>query len=110
MQYKSSTEEVSELSEEGYKLTITLSKKALVTLETLKEMSGFGSRGRTIEEAILTIWDMAEILDSFNQAYLKASKSGKQISVNMLNSYYITQLAKLARFGSPSEFRKKAEK
>ena len=96
--------------EEAYKITVTLSRKAFATLEWLKEMSGFGSRGRTIEEAILTIWDLAEFNEGFTQTYLKVTKEGGTPDFSLMNSYYIVNMTKLARFGSPSEYRKRFEK
>src|SRR2546425_1042081 len=45
------------------KLTIDLSGRALDTLERLMQSSGFGSRGRTIEEAILATDELSRLAD-----------------------------------------------
>ena len=96
--------------EEEYKLTITLSKKALMTLDWLKEMSGFGSRGRTIEEAILTIWDVADSVEVWVSAYLKMVEEGKTLDFSSVFPFMVSMSSKLARFGSPSEYRKRLKK
>ena len=96
--------------EEEYKLTITLSRKALATLDWLKEMSGFGSRGRTIEEAILAIWDLADNVESWMSAYLKRVQEGKSLDFAHLYPFLVNVSTKLARFGSPSEYRERFKK
>ncbi len=45
------------------KLTVELSGRALETLDRLMKDSGFGSRGRTIEEAILAIDDLSTLAE-----------------------------------------------
>ena len=96
--------------EEEYKVTVTLSRKGLTTLDLLKEMSGFGSRGRTMEEAILTIWELADINEAFLKEYLDMAKSGKTLDATLLFPYIVSVQTKLSRFGSPSEYRERFKK
>ena len=93
--------------EEGYKITILLSRKGLATLDLLKEMSGFGSRGRTMEEAILTIWELADINETFLKEYVNMAKSGRTFDANTFFPYIVSIQTKLSRFGSPAAFKKK---
>lgn len=92
--------------EEEYKITVTLSKKGLTTLDLIKETSGFGSRGRVIEEAILSIWDLVKISETFLKAYVDMSESGKTLDAFILFPYIVSMQTKLSRFGSASSIKK----
>lgn len=98
---------MSKLSEEEYKITVTLSRKGLTTLDKLKDTSGFGSRGRTIEEAIITVWELADISEGFIAKYIEMTKSGALLDFNTLFPYMVFVQTKLSRFGSPSSLKKK---
>ena len=94
------------MSEEGYKITVTLSKKGIDTLDMLKEVSGFGSRGRTIDEAILTIWEMTSLSESFLKEFLKMGEKGA-LDARALFPYIVGISTKLSRFGSPAKLKQK---
>jgi metal-responsive CopG/Arc/MetJ family transcriptional regulator len=90
------------LSEEGeFKITVTLSKKGLATLDSLKETSGFGSRGRTIEEAILTVNEITEVSKQlFSQYTTDMQKQGKLSNETQMAvvGWFFVILTKLSRF------------
>jgi len=71
---------------EETKITIRLSKKALSTLDMLKEESGFGSRGRTIEETILAINDIKNWLKIYAQIAAQSAKEGKVVGSDVPSS------------------------
>ena len=93
---------VQRLSEEGeFKITVSLSRKGLETLDQLKEASGFGSRGRTIEEAILTISEITEMSKGLLSQYaLDMQKQGKISDVTQASvvGWFVVVITKLARF------------
>lgn len=88
------------------KLTIKLSKKAMDTLTALTESSGFGSKGRTIEEAILAIDDLTRFGDTvFPVLAQTAQKPPQEQAVFLLtsfNSMFAYFVATLARFRKPT--------
>jgi len=84
---------------EETKITIRLSKKALSTLDVLKEESGFGSRGRTIEETILAINDIREWLKVYVQAAAQSAKEGKTLGSDALGAIWLQIIQILSRFG-----------
>lgn len=89
--------------EKEYKITVSLSRKGLSTLDRLKETSGFGSRGRTIEEAILTINELTESgKPVFSQFAIDMQKQGaiSQSTQMSMVGWYTVVLAKLTRFMS----------
>jgi len=93
---------VQRLSEEGeFKITVSLSKKGLTTLDQLKETSGYGSRGRTIEEAILSISEITEMSKQvFSQYALDMQNRGKISDTTQISivGWFAVVIAKLARF------------
>ena len=93
--------------EEEYKITVSLSRKGLKTLDMLKETSGFGSRGRTIEEAILTISELTASSQSVFGQYLSDMKSGGTVSNQTgysIIGWFVIAIAKISRFISlPAE-------
>jgi hypothetical protein len=89
------------MSEEEYKITVTLSRKGLATLDSLKETSGFGSRGRTIEEAILTVNEITELSKQvFSQYAADMQKQGKISEATQLSvlGWFVVVITKLTRF------------
>jgi metal-responsive CopG/Arc/MetJ family transcriptional regulator len=89
--------------EEEYKITVSLSRKGLNTLDKLKETSGYGSRGRTIEEAILTINELTESgKPVFTQFAIDMQKQGvvSQTTQSAMVGWYTIVFAKLTRFMS----------
>ena len=91
------------MSEEEYKITVTLSRKGLATLDSLKETSGFGSRGRTIEEAILSINEIAELSKHvFSQYAADVQKQGKMGEATQLSiaGWFVVVMTKITRFTS----------
>jgi hypothetical protein len=92
---------VCRLSEEEYKITVSLSRKGLSALDILKETSGFGSRGRTIEEAVLTINELTEmakpVLAQFAIDMQKQGAVSQNTQASMIGWYTIV-IAKLTRF------------
>jgi len=88
-----------EEEEEEAKITIRLSKKALSTLDALKEESGFGSRGRTIEETILSINDIREWLKLYVQIAAQSVKEGKTVSSDAMSSIWLQIIQIISRFG-----------
>jgi metal-responsive CopG/Arc/MetJ family transcriptional regulator len=95
---------VKRLSEEEYKITVTLSRKGLNTLDTLKETSGFGSRGRTIEEAILTVSEITEMTSQIISQYaIDMQTQGKISDTTQLSivGWFTVIVAKLTRFMRP---------
>jgi hypothetical protein len=94
---------VGRLSEEEYKITVSLSRKGLNTLDALKESSGFGSRGRTIEEAILIVSEITEMgKQVFPQYTLDMQKQGKVSEATQLSifGWFAVVIIKLTRFMS----------
>jgi hypothetical protein len=93
---------VKTLSEEGeFKITVSLSRKGLATLDSLKETSGFGSRGRTIEEAILTVSEITEFSKQvFSQYTADMQKHGKISDATQLSvlGWFVVVITKLSRF------------
>jgi hypothetical protein len=92
------------LSEEGYKITVSLSEKGLLTLDKLKLQSGFGSRGRTIEEAILSVNELIELgKQLFSQYTTDLQTQGMTTDATKVAvlGWFIVALTKLSRF-SPS--------
>ena len=89
--------------EEEYKITVSLSKKGLSSLDKLKETSGYGSRGRTIEEAILTINELTQSAKPiFLQFAVDMQKQGKlsETTQQMMIGWYTIVIGKLTRFMS----------
>ena len=87
--------------DEEFKITVSLSKKGLAALDSLKETSGFGSRGRTIEEAILTVNEIAEISKPiFSQYTADVQKQGKVSESTQLSAlvYFVIIMTKISRF------------
>lgn|GEM_PF-7101090 len=87
--------------DEEYKITVSLSRKGLSTLDRLKETSGFGSRGRTIEEAILTVSEITEMTTQvFSQYAFDMQKQGKIDENTKLSivGWFTVVMAKLTRF------------
>jgi hypothetical protein len=95
---------VKTLSEEGeFKITVSLSKKGLATLDSLKETSGFGSRGRTIEEAILSVSEITELSKQvFSQYAADMQKQGRISDSTQLSvlGWFVVVITKLSRFMS----------
>jgi hypothetical protein len=93
---------VKTLPEEGeFKITVSLSRKGLATLDSLKETSGYGSRGRTIEEAILSINEITELSKQvFSQYTADMQKQGKPSDATQLSigGWFIVVVTKLSRF------------
>lgn len=89
------------LIEEGEeaKITIRLSKKALSTLDKLKEESGFGSRGRTIEEAILAIDDIRDWSKAYVQIMMQSVKEGKTVASDKMLTIWLQVIQVISRFG-----------
>lgn len=90
-------------AEEEQKITITLSKKGLETLDELKEMSGFGSRGRTVEEAVLAIKDFTVWIKFYSQAIAKLDETKKFDYSKGFFSLLLQATQILSRFGYPRE-------
>lgn len=84
---------------EEAKITIRLSKKALTTLDVLKEESGFGSRGRTIEESILAVNDIREWLKLYLQVVAQSVKEGKTLGSDVMGSIWLQIIQIISRFG-----------
>jgi len=94
---------VKRLSEEEYKITVTLSRKGLDTLDTLKEKSGFGSRGRTIEEAILSVSEIVEMSKQLFSQYttdLQTQSTMTETTKIAILGWFIVALTKLSRFST----------
>lgn len=89
--------------EEEYKITVSLSKKGLNNLDRLKETSGYGSRGRTIEEAVLTISELTEsgkpVFSQFAADMQRQGAISQNTQMSMVGWYTIV-IAKLTRFMS----------
>ncbi len=87
------------------KLTITLSGRALDTLNHLMESSGFGSRGRTIEEAILAVDDLTRLGDQLLPLIVQTSQKPSQEQavsmINTMNSFIVYYIATTSRFRKP---------
>lgn len=93
------------VKEDEAKLTITLSKKAIDTLDLLAQTSGFSSRGRTIEEAVLTIDDLRKLAKQVSDeirigAYRKPSGEELDRKLFFLNSFTTLFLSQISRFMS----------
>ena len=89
--------------EEEYKITVSLSRKGIQTLDMLKETSGFGSRGRTIEEAIISVYELTEMgKPLFLQVGTEMQKQGamSQMTQASVAGWFIMVMAKLTRFMS----------
>jgi hypothetical protein len=89
--------------DEEYKITVSLSRKGLSTLDKLKETSGYGSRGRTIEEAVLTINELTESGKAvFLQFSADLQKQGvlSQGTQASMAGWFTIVIAKLTRFMS----------
>jgi len=87
--------------EEEYKITVSLSRKGLKTLDMLKETSGFGSRGRTIEEAILTINELTELSKTVFSQYVADMQSSGQVrneTAISIVGWFTVVITKLSRF------------
>lgn len=91
------------MSEEEYKITVTLSRKGLATLDSLKETSGFGSRGRTIEEAILTVNEITEaskqVFSQYTTDMQKQANISEATRLSVLG-WFVIVITKLQRFTS----------
>lgn len=88
-------------AEEEYKITVSLSRKGLTTLDTLKETSGFGSRGRTIEEAILTIHELTESSKTVFAQYITDMQTKGKVRDETtfgIIGWFVVAIAKIARF------------
>jgi len=88
-------------SEEEYKITVSLSRKGITTLDTLKETSGFGSRGCTIEEAILTINELTEASKQVFSQYIADMQSKGKVSDETgfaILGWFVGTIAKISRF------------
>jgi len=69
--------------QEGYeRLNILVSKRALSVLDLLKESSGFGSRGRTVEEALLTLYDLGATYRTIVSIVNRAAEKGQPTSAD----------------------------
>lgn len=91
--------------EEEYKITVSLSRKGLKTLDMLKETSGFGSRGRTIEEAILTINELTEACKPVFAQYIADMQSRGKVRDETgyaILGWFTIVIAKISRFISTS--------
>lgn len=85
--------------ENGYdRLNILVSKRALSVLDLLKECSGFGSRGRTIEEALLTIHDLGATYRTIVSIVNKAAEKGQPTSADTWLVVITELVSKLGRF------------
>jgi hypothetical protein len=87
------------------KLTIELSGRALDTLERLMKSSGFGSRGRTIEEAILATDELSRLADLLSNLLpntagtMTPEQSTRLImAIQTFMTYYV---ATISRFRKP---------
>lgn len=80
------------------RLNILLSRRALAQLDLLKEASGFGSRGRTIEEAIMTVYDLGATYRTILNLVNKAEERGHPISSETWLVVVAELMAKLGRF------------
>jgi hypothetical protein len=90
-------------TEEEYKITVSLSRKGLNILDTLKETSGFGSRGRTIEEAIISVYELTEMgKPLFLQVGTEMQKQGaiSPLTQASIAGWFVIVMAKLTRFMS----------
>jgi len=88
-------------TEEEYKITVSLSRKGLTTLDMLKETSGFGSRGRTIEEAILTINELTEQSKSLFSQYIADMQSKGKVGDGTafgIIGWFVVVISKISRF------------
>lgn len=94
---------------EEEKITITLSRRGLDALDKLKESSGFGSRGRTVEEALLAIEDVLRVNEEMATASAGYSEriqkhqltsDDQQILVVLFVNYLAQLGAFLGRFRS----------
>jgi metal-responsive CopG/Arc/MetJ family transcriptional regulator len=87
--------------EEEYKITVSLSRKGMNALDSLKETSGFGSRGRTIEEAVLTVSEITEMAKQvFVQYSIDMQKQGKvgEATAASIIGWFTVAVTKLTRF------------
>ncbi|MFQ5871811.1 MAG: hypothetical protein ACE5IB_06610 [Candidatus Geothermarchaeales archaeon] len=84
--------------QEGTKITVELSRKGLQALDALKETSGYGSRGRTIEEAVITIAELVGMTYTITEM-LKDPERSQSIAPQGVLSLLMVFLTKLARFG-----------
>jgi hypothetical protein len=87
--------------EEEYKITVSLSKKGLSNLDRLKETSGYGSRGRTIEEAVLTINELTQtgkVVFSQFSADMQRQGALSQNTQASMAGWFTVVIAKLTRF------------
>lgn len=86
---------------EDFKITVSLSKKALAALDRLKETSGYGSRGRTIEEAVLTVDEMIamskQLFSQYTADVRKQGGAGEALKTSVL-AWFVVVLTKLSRF------------
>ena len=86
-------------TEEGpERLNILLSRRALAQLDLLKNASGFGSRGRTVEEAILTVYDLGATYRTILDLVNKAAERGQPTSSETWLIVVAELMAKLGRF------------
>ena len=91
------------MSEEEYKITVSLSEKGLLTLDRLKLQSGFGSRGRTIEEAILSVSELIELSKQLFSNYttdLQTQGMTTEATKVAIIGWFIIALTKLSRFST----------
>ena len=87
--------------EEEYKITVSLSRKGIQTLDRLKETSGYGSRGRTIEEAIISVYELTETARPvFTQfaADMQSRGAVSQTTGANIAGWFVVVIAKLTRF------------
>jgi hypothetical protein len=64
----------------------------------LKECSGFGSRGRTIEEALLTLHDLSATYRTIVSIVNKAAEKGQPTSADTWLVIITELVSKLGRF------------
>lgn len=82
---------------------MSLSEKGLLSLDKLKLQSGFGSRGRTIEEAILSVSELVELSKQlFSQYTTDLQKQGMTTEETkaLIIGWFVIALTKLSRFST----------
>jgi len=85
--------------QEGYeRLNILVSKRGLSVLDLLKESSGFGSRGRTVEEALLTLYDLGATYRTIVSIVNRAAEKGQPTSADTWLVVITELVSKLGRF------------
>jgi hypothetical protein len=75
-------------------LNILLSKEALLKLDLLKQMGGFSSRGRTIEEAVFAVGDIMEYL-----VLILPTQRDQAASEQALRNFAMLTMMRLGKLG-----------